>query len=77
MRKSKTPRTDAADKNYIFEAELLNEMRKMERECIFYRNQLELIAGDRRKTRGQRMASSALTFWDAIKAEEAAKGANE
>ena len=43
--------------------------RKLEREKIFYREQLEIIANDKRRTSGQRLAKSALTFWDAIQAE--------
>lgn len=36
----------------------------------FYREQLEVIASDRRKTRGQRLASSALSFWDSMRQEQ-------
>lgn len=33
----------------------------------FYRDTLETIAGDLRKTRGRRLAESALMFWDSMK----------
>jgi len=43
----------------------------VERESRFYREQLELICKDSRKTRARRLAESALTFWDSLKAEAA------
>jgi hypothetical protein len=36
------------------------------REAAFYREQLELIAADKRKTRAQCIAWSALSFWDEL-----------
>lgn len=33
----------------------------------FYRDNLETIAGDPRKTRGRRLAESALMFWDSMR----------
>jgi hypothetical protein len=53
----------------------------VKREARFYREQLELICKDSRKTRARRLAESALTFWDSLKAEAAkrkkAKAAND
>lgn len=39
------------------------------REAKFYRDQLELIAADSRRTRAQRLAFSALTFWDTLRGD--------
>jgi uncharacterized protein YbaR (Trm112 family) len=51
------------------------------REAAFYREQLELICKDHRRTRARRLAESALTFWDSLKAEAAkrkkARAAND
>jgi len=43
----------------------------VKREARFYREQLELICKESRKTRARRLAESALTFWDSLKAEAA------
>lgn len=42
---------------------------KPEREAAFYRQQLELICKDKRKTRARRLAESALMFWDQMQKE--------
>ena len=51
------------------------------RDAAFYRKTLEQICEDERKTRGRRIAETALMFWDRIKAEAAerkkAKADNE
>ena len=41
------------------------------RSAAFYRKTLEQIASGRRRTLERRLAESALTFWDALKAEAA------
>lgn len=51
------------------------------REAAFYRQQLELICQDPRRTRARRLAESALTFWDSMQQEaakrESGKAAND
>ena len=51
------------------------------RDAAFYRKTLEQICEDERKTRGRRIAETALMFWDRIKEEAAerkkAKAAND
>jgi hypothetical protein len=42
-----------------------------ERDAAFYRKTLEQICDDERKTRGRRIAETALMFWDRIKKEAA------
>lgn len=42
---------------------------KLERESDFYRKQLQAIASRKRHTIEQRLAASALTFWDELKKE--------
>jgi len=44
----------------------MSEQPNHKREAAFYRQTLEQIAQDKRRTRGRRLAESALTFWDAI-----------
>lgn len=41
------------------------------RAAAFYREQLELICKDSRKTRARRLAESALMFWDQLQLEAA------
>lgn len=48
----------------------------LEREKAFYRELLQQIAQDSRKTRARRLAESGLTFWDAMR-EEKARRAND
>ncbi len=48
----------------------------LEREKTFYRELLQQITQDSRKTRARRLAESGLIFWDAMR-EEKAKRANE
>jgi hypothetical protein len=47
----------------------------LEREKTFYRDLLQQITQDPRKTRARRLVESGLTFWDAMR-EEKAKRAN-
>lgn len=49
------------------EVTVYETLKKTKAEAQFYREQLEMIAADARKTRGRRLAESALTFWDAMK----------
>ena len=53
----------------------------VKREAKFYREQLELICQDSRKTRARRLAESALAFWDSMTAEvvkrKSAKASNK
>ena len=57
-----------------------NLLAAAERDAAFYRKTLEQICDDERKTRGRRIADTALMFWDRIKKEAAerkkAKAAN-
>lgn len=48
----------------------------LEREKTFYRDLLQQITQDPRKTRARRLAESGLTFWDAMR-EEKARRANK
>jgi hypothetical protein len=45
--------------------------KSLEREKRFYRILLEQIAGDKRRTRGRRLAESGLLFWDRLQEEKA------
>ena len=47
---------------------------RLEHESEFYRAQLKRIASRRRRTIEQRIAESALTFWDELKAEALVAG---
>lgn len=63
MKKTKTlPIADAAPLGIGFE----DRLAAVKMEARFYRNQLELIRQDSRRTRARRLAESALIFWDAM-----------
>lgn len=49
----------------------------VERESAFYREQLELICQDPRKTRARRLAESALMFWDQMQYEASKRKAGK
>lgn len=49
--------------------EKVDMMIAAKREAKFYREQLELICRDPRRTRARRLAESALAFWDQMRRE--------
>jgi len=55
----------------------VNISRNIEREKEFYRDLLEQVCQDSRKTRARRLAESGLMFWDQLQAEKIKRANNE